>query len=103
MVGIRPIRRVDHTVRPEGEDCVDVLSCRHADRIDTAELADVVADLVSRPGVTPDECQPWMFHYGAYGRLTRLSGRPLHDSELVHSHASNISRRQCPRGPHARG
>ena len=57
LVDVDPHRVVDDAVGLQREQRVDVVGGGHAERLDAAQLADVAADLVRRPGVAPDELE----------------------------------------------
>ncbi len=74
-------RHVQHTVRAQGEDRVDVVGRRDADRTQAAELADVLPDLVGAPGITADELEVGVVEDGLHGAAADEAGRPLHDAK----------------------
>ena len=83
LVDVDPHRVVDHAVRFEGEQRVDVVGGGDPERSDAHQVAGVAADLVLRPGVTAHQ-----FEHGVVGdRLQRaladVSGVPLNDSIVV--------------------
>ena len=57
LVDVEPHRVVDDAVRLQREQRVDVVGGGDAQRVDAAQLSDVAADLVRRPGVAPDELE----------------------------------------------
>ena len=57
LVDVEPHRVVDDAVGLQREQRVDVVRRRDPDRLDAAELADVVPDLVRRPGVATDQLE----------------------------------------------
>ena len=57
LVDVEPHRVVDDAVGPQREQRVDVVGGRDADGLDADELADVLADLVGRPGVATHQLE----------------------------------------------
>ena len=55
LVDVDPHRVVDHAVRFQREQRVDVIGGDDTQRCDAAQLAGVAADLLRRPGITPHE------------------------------------------------
>ena len=80
LVHVEPHRVVDDAVGLEGEQRVDVVRGREPDRRQSAQLTDVLAGLVLRPGVATDQLEVRALQH----RLDRLPAdvarRPLHDT-----------------------
>ena len=81
LVDVRPHRVVDDAVGPQREQRVDVVGGGDADRVDAAQLADVAADLVRRPGVAADQLEVGVGDDGPHRPLADVARRPLHHSQ----------------------
>ena len=81
LVDVHPHRVVDHAVRLQREQRVDVVGGGDADRVESAELAHVRADLVVRPGVAADQLEAGVAHHRVDRLLPDVPRRPLHDSD----------------------
>ncbi|CAB4926939.1 unannotated protein [freshwater metagenome] len=57
VIDIGPFRVVDDTIRPQGQQCVDVIRGDHPDWVNTAQLADIAPDLLRAPREAANELQ----------------------------------------------
>jgi hypothetical protein len=97
MVHIGPLRVVDDTVRFQSEQGLDVCGCRHADRVDPDEFADVASDLVGPPRVAADNFEVRIGDRRPNRTLPDIPGRPLHDA--VDTPADHVIHHLLPLGP----
>ena len=80
LVDVDPHRVVDHAIRLQREQRVDVIGGGDTERFDAAQLADIAADLVRRPGVAPDELEVRVRCDRLHRTLADIARRPLDDS-----------------------
>ena len=78
LVGVGPHRVVDDAVGLQRQQGVDVVGGGDADGVDAAQLADVAADLVGRPGVAADQLEVGVGDDGPDRPLADVARRPLH-------------------------
>ena len=80
LVHVEPHRVVDDAVGIEGEQRVDVVRGREPNGGKSAQLADVFAGLVLRPGVATDQLDVRAFQDCLDRLPADVARRPLHDS-----------------------
>ncbi len=73
---------VEHAVRAQGEDRLDVVRRRDADALaETAQVAHVLTDLVGAPGMAADERELGVGEDRLDGAAPDEAGGPLHDAQ----------------------
>src|SRR5208337_142468 len=80
LVDVGEHRVVHHTVRLERQQGLNIVGGLHIEGIDPAQLANIVPDLLRRPGIASDELQCRVCGYRPYRTLADVAGRPLNDS-----------------------
>ena len=77
-------RRIDDTVRAQGQQGLDVVGCGDADRfVDPDEFGDVDADLRRAERERTDKLHVWAFENGRNRLSCDVAGGPLDDAEGV--------------------
>ena len=80
VVDVGPVWRVDDAIGLKRDECADVVGGGNSDRVDPAQLPNVAAHLVGRPGITADEAHCWMTDESTHGGAAGLPCGPLHDT-----------------------
>ena len=80
LVHVEPHRVVDDAIGLEGQQRVDVIRRREPDGREAAQLTDVLAGLVLRPGIATDQLEIRALHDRLDRLLADVAGRPLHDT-----------------------
>ncbi|CAB4606887.1 unannotated protein [freshwater metagenome] len=80
VIDIGPFRVVDHAVRIQAQQRIDVVCRKYANGIEAAQFPDISSDFVGPPCITTDNFEFRIGNSGDHRSLTNIAGRPLHNS-----------------------